>query len=310
MLKESEQAIINEFSSNWEEIEQSFSAHLMGVHSMVHRPMRRSEQSLIDSLGEISHSTDMTDFRIPRLPVVIPKLLQALRNEETDASSLAKIISVDMVLVSEVLRLANSAYYSRSRSYDSLDQAIINIGFDGIKQLVITAALKPILCSKAGHFSNIAHRYLWDKSISTSLLNDCIARSLKLNRFNAYLAGLVVQSGMIVVSRELDQCFNENESLNSWAFIEEVSRYVYIFSAGISRQWQFPEAVINALDELIECDDPAEMSLLGRITFFSDKLIKLNLLKAHGQSMIFDDDLSNVITDDMYGFYVRCQNKD
>jgi len=308
-ITEYEQAVMNDFSSNWEEIEQSFSAKLLGIHSMIYRPISRHEKSLIDLLDKRSHNMDSTDFHVPRLPTVIPKVLQVLRHKETDISSLSKMLSVDMVLVGEVIRLANSAYHNRSRVYESLDQAIINIGFDGIKQLVVTAALKPIICSQAGHFSNITNRYLWDKSINTSLLNDCVARSLNANRFNAYLAGLVVQSGMIVVSRELDQCYNGKESLNNRRFIDEISRYVYIFSAEISRQWQFPEAVSKALEEQLSCANPVNMSKLGRITFLSDKLVKVNLLKENGCSISFDDDLSNVITSDMYDVYNRCQKR-
>jgi HD-like signal output (HDOD) protein len=79
--------------------------------------------------------------------------------------------------------------------------------------------------------------------MKTGLLSNCVADTLDENHFYAYLAGLVVQSGMSVISKELDQHFGNNEVPNNRLFIDSVSRYTYQVSAGISQQWQFPEAV-------------------------------------------------------------------
>jgi HD-like signal output (HDOD) protein len=57
----------------------------------------------------------------------------ALRDNSSNARDLAELLSADVVLVSDVIGMANSAYYSRSQTYDSLQQAIVNIGFNGIR---------------------------------------------------------------------------------------------------------------------------------------------------------------------------------
>jgi HD-like signal output (HDOD) protein len=294
---------------NWTEIEQSFMGMLLGVNSLVDGPMSKDEKLSLDSINKEYLLNNSADYQIPRLPAVIPKVLQLLRDKETDTSSLAKIVSADMVLVSEVIRLANSAYYNRSRPYDSLEQAIVNIGFNGIRQLIVSAALKPILSAESGRFSNITNRYLWDKSMTTALLNDCVANALGENRFYAYLSGLVVQSGMTVLSKELDNCFDDEEVPNNKLYIEEVSRYTYTLSAEISKQWQFPQTVTNTLQEQVSCENPLSMSNLGRITYLSDKLVKTHLLVSNGHAKTFDSDVSKLIQGDMHDVYLRCQEQ-
>jgi len=300
---------VNNFFISWTEVEQSFTGMLLGVNSLIDVPMSKDEKLSLESINKQYIHNDSTEYQVPRLPAVIPKVLQALRDKKTDTNGLAKILSADMVLVSEVLRLANSVYYSRSRVYDSLEQAIVNIGFNGIRQLIVSAALKPILSSQSGHFSDITNRYLWDKSMNTGLLSDCVASTLGENRFHAYLAGLVVSSGMTVLSKEFDKCFDDNEVPNNRLFIDEVSRYTYKVSVGISKQWQFPEPVTNALQEQVDYDNPLEMSTLGRITYLSDKLVKISLLMANGHLDTFDGDVSKLIKGDMHDVYMHCQKQ-
>lgn len=291
---------------SWSEVEQSFIGMLLGVNSLIDGPMSKKEKSSLETINKRYLQNETAEYQIPRLPAVIPKVLQALRDTDTDADTLANILSADMVLVSEVLRLANSAFYSRSRVYESLEQAIVNIGFDGIRQLIVSAAVKPILNGQNGHFSKVANHYLWDKSVNTGLLSDRVAKTLGENSFHAYLAGLVVQSGMTVLSREFDKYFDDNEVPNNQLFIDKVSRYCYQLSVGISRQWQFPEPVIDALQELVTCEDPMAMSALGRITYLSDKLVKMSMLKENGHLKTFDGNVSQLIADDMHDVYLHC----
>lgn len=300
---------LSDSSTNWTEVEQSFSGMLLGVNSLLDGPMNKYEKLALETIKKQYLQNSSVEYQIPRLPAVIPKVMQALRDTNTDPNKLATILCEDMVLVREVLRLSNSVHYDRTRAYKSLEQATINIGFNGIRQLIISAALKPILTKQSGRFSNITNRYLWDKSMKTGLLSDGVANTLGENRFYAYLAGLVVQSGMSVISKELDQCFRNNEVPNNRLFINYVSRYTYKVSAGISLQWKFPEAVTSALEEQVTCENPMEMSALGQITYLSDKMVKINSLKANGQLRASSGDVSTLIKGDMHDAYMHCQKK-
>lgn len=294
---------------SWLEIEQSFTGLLLGVNSRVDEPMSKLEKSALASIYENYLTGTMPENLVPRLPAVIPKVMLALQDKDTDAATLANILSTDLVLVSEVIRLANSPYYARSHHYDSLEQAIVNIGFNGVRQMIVSASLKPILSQNSGRFAVISSGYLWDKSMQAGLINDCVANTLGVERFHAYLAGLTMQSGMTLLIRGLDQYFDDTEAPSSAQFIDTLNRYGYEVSARISQQWQFPEPVTQALQQQFSCNDPEAMSKLGQLSYLSDKLAKARILKANGYLEAFNDALPVPLQGKLHEVYTRCLHK-
>ena len=294
---------------SWLEIEQSFTGLLLGVNSLLDGAMSGVEKSSLASIYERYLSDAIPENLVPRLPAVIPKVMRALNDKQTDAAALAEIFSGDVVLVREVIRLANSPYYARSHTYDSLEQAIVNIGFNGVRQMIISVAMKPILSQNSGHFVNIASRYLWDKSMHSALLCDCVAKTLHEDRFHAYLAGLTLQTGMTVLIRELDADFDDMQAPLNMQFIDDINRYASEVSARISQQWQFPVPVTNALREQACSEEPMTMSNLGRIIFLSDKLAKVRILQANGYLEAFEDEMLLPPQDGMHQAYMHCLKK-
>ena len=280
-----------EAQTHWQQIEQRFSEMLLGVKSLPDEQISKQEKASLASLQKQYLQDALPEHRVPRLPSIIPKLMLALRDRDSSASDLAELLAGDVVLVSEVIRLANSAYYSRSQFYDSLEQAIVNIGFSGIRQIIISAAMKPILNTSSGHFSHIASGHLWDKSMYAGQLSDCAAKKMHEDRFHAYLASLTMQSGMTMLSHELDNFFSRDKAPRSRQFVDTLNRYALEISARISEHWQFPAAVSDALREQLVTDDFAKVSKLGMIIFLSDKFAKTKLLQKNGYLENLDSDM-------------------
>ncbi len=299
----------NEDRAHWQQIDQTFTEMLLGVKSLVSGQISDHERSALATMHKQYLQTSLPEHLVPRLPAVIPKLMLALRDSDSNASDLADLLSGDVVLVSEVIQLANSAYYSRSQFYDSLEQAIVNIGFSGIRQIIVSAAMKPILNASSGHFNNIASTHLWDKSMYAGQLSDCAAKKLREDRFHAYLASLTMQSGMTMLNRELDKHFSPENAPRDRQFVDAMNCYALEISARISQQWQFPEAVSDALREQLATDDVAKMSKLGAIIFLADKQAKTKLLVKNGYLKTFDTDLTKHMPASMKTVFNDCEKQ-
>jgi len=78
---------------------------------------------------------------LPTLPEVVEKVLALVDDPETSTANLAKIISNDQALMSKVLKVVNSAYYGLPRKISTLTQATVILGFNTIKNLVLTASV-------------------------------------------------------------------------------------------------------------------------------------------------------------------------
>src|ERR1700712_3732037 len=75
---------------------------------------------------------------LPALPSVVGKVLSETENPNATAASIEKMISSDQVLASKVLRVVNSAYYGLSGQVTSLGQAIVILGMQQIRNLVLS----------------------------------------------------------------------------------------------------------------------------------------------------------------------------
>jgi HD-like signal output (HDOD) protein len=93
---------------------------------------------------------------LPALPVVAQQVLALLSEPTTEPEELQTVLSRDPSLSLKVLRLANSAYYRRSREVTTLSAAVVMLGFKTIQSLVLSSAVHRVL-SAAG----AASQSLW-----------------------------------------------------------------------------------------------------------------------------------------------------
>lgn len=78
---------------------------------------------------------------LPRLPKAISELLDAVNDESSTIRDIADKVSQDQLVTARVLRMANSAYFGRSREVSSLDEAVIRLGMQKLRTLVIASAV-------------------------------------------------------------------------------------------------------------------------------------------------------------------------
>jgi HD-like signal output (HDOD) protein len=168
--------------------------------------------------------------------------------------------------------------------------------------------MKPVLNTSSGHFASIATGYLWDKSMCAGLISDCAAKNLHEDRFHAYLASLTMQSGMTMLSRELDNHFTSETVPSDREFVDQLNRYALEISCLISQHWKFPAAVTSALQEQVNNDDPSKMSKLGAIIYLSDKLAKIHLLTKKGYLKTVDTDITKRMPPAMARVFSDCLN--
>ena len=241
------------------------------------------EEKSLQQVEALSSQEDLPDNIIPRLPSVIPKIMLAIRDENSNAQDLADLISSDLSLVGEVIRLSNSAYYRTGVKVESLKQAILKLGMDGIRQLVSSAAFKPILIPKHGKLSTGLSKFLWKKNQRAALAGNYLALQTGDDRFHAYLAGLLAQAGILVIAKQIDENFDGMEIPDSIEFMNQLDRLSKKITVQIGRQWDMPGEIIQALEEQLNEHAPAQISSLGQVCYIADRLAKISLQEEHRQ---------------------------
>ena len=102
---------------------------------------------------------------LPRRPSLLPRLMTAINSDSNSMREIAKIIGEDGTLLGGLLRLANSTSYraSGNKPIESLEKAVALVGTDGLRSLVATALLHPVMTGAQGPFSSFAEA-TWEHS--------------------------------------------------------------------------------------------------------------------------------------------------
>lgn len=128
---------------------------------------------------------------LPAMPHIAAQLLEKLSCEDTSPREINQLITKDQALAAKVLKLANSPFYGASRSIATLNDALLFMGFDSIRSLIMTTVLKSMY-SRVG----LAEKLFWEHSVGCGLAAAKIADEVRyLRRDEAYIAGLMHDVG-------------------------------------------------------------------------------------------------------------------
>lgn len=129
---------------------------------------------------------------LPRRPSLLPKLMSAINSDQNSMRELAAIIQDDPALMGNLVRLANSAFYSGVRkSVESLERAVTMVGTDGIRGLIATALLHPVMTARDGPFARFPD-VIWEQTLFAADAAEMFAVHVeRVNGFGARLLALL-----------------------------------------------------------------------------------------------------------------------
>jgi HD-like signal output (HDOD) protein len=251
------------------------------------------ENQALDALSAIINSQQSGSALVRRMPGMIPQLLQSLRSDTFSGAQLSRTISNDVVLVAAVIRLANSSLKGSGKSISSVEHAVMVIGQEGLRHLITSVAFRPIIDMHSGHFTRTLAPRIWDHSERCAVANRALAESMGIDPFEAFLAGLVQNVGLIVSLRIMDQVAKGEKDLGSEMFCARLVRDARVLTCSIGREWHFPDNVTQAIGEQGGMKKGAVVSPLGRLLTLTDYLGKVRILTENeraspGEPALFD----------------------
>ena len=120
------------------------------INSYILKPISKSiiDQKLIQILGRKDlilqsklttkkNSIKLEDINIPPLPSIAHKVLLFEGDPVSGSSELEQIILPDKSICADILRIANSAFYARSKKVQTIRDAITLLGLKTIKNIVM-----------------------------------------------------------------------------------------------------------------------------------------------------------------------------
>jgi HD-like signal output (HDOD) protein len=258
------------------------------------------QTAILDQVRALALDPASAAELVPRVPEVIPQLLRSLQDEASNAD-LARQVAQDVVLVAEVIREANSAYYRPMSPVKTVEAALMMLGQNGLRMLLARVAFRPIIKLQTTGFTRLAAPHVWAQSEKCALAASLMAPGLTAGAFEAYLAGLMQNLGLVVGFRLADRLCEENKVPGSSEFGAQLLAEGRLLSAAIAKHWDFPQEVADAI---AHAGDPGEEHLAQALEL-GDRIAKLRVLI---DSHVIDED-DDFVTDGLDNFQRRCLGK-
>ena len=183
------------------------------INSYILKPISKSiiDQKLIQILGRKDlilqsklttkkNSIKLEDINIPPLPSIAHKVLLFEGDPVSGSSELEQIILPDKSICADILRIANSAFYARSKKVQTIRDAITLLGLKTIKNIVMLQSKKHI--SRNLVYTDILKKHLLELPILTALisLDLSVPLGLKALREELFLSAMMMKIGMTILA--------------------------------------------------------------------------------------------------------------
>lgn len=182
---------------------------------------------------------------LPTLPGIVAKLNVLMEDKSVPVEEIARLIATDQILAAKVLKMVNSASYGFPRRVSTVSHAIILLGVNVVKSLVLSASIFEMM---ERHVLG-----LWEHSLGAGIAANVIAKRLGLpDPEEITTAALLHDIGKVIIKIELGDDYDQLTSVVNQKDI----------------------AMIEAERELFETDHTEVGELLGKAWLLPDKLVE------------------------------------
>ncbi len=191
--------------------------------------------------------------QLPSLPQVLVQILDAIQSDKADYQRISDIIRQDTAIASRLIAVANSSYFGRPKQCDTIERALLFLGTDAVKTIVITASIKQFF----SHFNQQHNQFLkrfWHRSLVSANLAQVLATLTSYHSPDeAYLCGLLLDVGqlMLLTTREKEYLTLLKQAENDQQLLEAEQKAFNNthcqLSGDLADSWNIPGFMADAL---------------------------------------------------------------
>ena len=161
------------------------------------------------SIQAIGLSTKTRIERLPSLPQVLLQILDAIHSDQADFQRIADIIRQDAAVTTRLLEIANSSFYGRGNSCNTIERALLFLGTETVKTIVITTATKQFF-NQFEHSSGQFLQGFWRRSLVAANFAQVLATLTSYRSPDeAYLCGLLTDVGQLMLLTEHNKQYQQ-----------------------------------------------------------------------------------------------------
>ena len=171
-------------------------AQTFALNSVLENPKIRKVIARIDAL--------------PSIPSLYSELMEEMHASSPSIDKVGRIISQDVAMSSKILQLVNSAFFGLYRKISSPKEAVMLLGMETIKALVLSVKIFSQFDRKKLSFLNLDA--LWNHSLSTSVQAKSIGHHEQFSKEqtgDTFMAGLLHDVGKMVLASNFSNTYQQ-----------------------------------------------------------------------------------------------------
>ena len=208
--------------------------------------------------------------QLPPLPEVAGKVINMVNNPDVSFKQVALEISKNQAMTANILKLCNSAFFSKGKEITSIDRAIVTLGLKEVKDIVLLVAAKPIMDKPVIGY-DLGQGDLWKQGLAVATMSRDIALSKKRKELAdvVFTGGIIHNVGKVVIALFVQQTFKDildlvqSQNISFHQAEKEIMGYDHQeVGEKILEKWNFPPVLRSIVRYYQEpAAAPAEHSL-------------------------------------------------
>ena len=259
----------NRAAIHWDEALRRFVAYALddAPREALSEPTDPEHAPVFKKIQDILERIEARPEYIPRRPSLLPRLLSTVNDPQAAMVEISRIIAQDPALTGNLLRIANSPMYRvNSMPIESIDRAVTLVGVQGIRSIIATALLQPVMNSGSGNFSRFPE-LVWEHTLYSASTAEMYAVQIERSEpFISQLVGLLYGLSAIVVFRIVRDQFAAHPQLHPTpaSIARLLESWVAPTAGRIASSWELPERVQYALESQTLAAELQLENALGR----------------------------------------------
>lgn len=194
---------------------------------------------------------------VPPFPKVAERVMELIKDPDVTAAQLAEVIQYDQAITANVLKICNAAYFGLPRKVSSLDEGLVVIGHDILKDILIASSSARFFKGKVGGGYQLEQGDMWKHSVATGIMAKLLVRHIKdVDPGSAFTAALLHDIGKrflsTFVADDFDKIVKKVEK-EKCSFVEAEKEFLGMDHAELGgvilEKWEFGQPLIDAVKE-------------------------------------------------------------
>jgi putative nucleotidyltransferase with HDIG domain len=193
---------------------------------------------------------------VPPFPKVAQRVMELLEDSNTTAAQLAEVIQFDSAITANVLKICNAAYFGLPRKVSSLDEGLVVLGHDILKDIIITSCSAKFYKGNVGAGYELGEGELWKHSVACGIMAKQLIKFFKgVDSSSAFTAALLHDIAKRFMSTFIADEYDAVVGMvakEHCSFVEAEQKVIGIDHAKLGgmilEKWEFPDEMKKAVE--------------------------------------------------------------